>query len=191
MHDEMKNVCFDQSSADHGADGMAHGSTDADIASLQQSVDAGPAHTLLSGRAQADAAHSLAMRPAENVPVYVMLPLDTVRTLVKLWGRLNAKLWPLNSRRAWHKQQAHGCQPSAYTTCMNRHCRTGRVQLQLMPAHATGLVGTRETLATVVSHTPDTPCCVSQQSATASKCQRTPSMLVDSQACPSTVPAHP
>lgn len=80
MHDEMKNVCFDQSSGDHGADGMALGSTDAGIAPLQQSVDAGPAHTLLSGRAQADAAHSLAMRPAENVPVYVMLPLDTVRT---------------------------------------------------------------------------------------------------------------
>jgi hypothetical protein len=106
MHDEMKNVCFDQSSADHGADGMALGSTGAGIAPLQQSVDAGPAHTLLSGRAQADAAHSLAMRPAENVPVYVMLPLDTVRTLDKPWGHLDAQLLLLNSRRTWHKQQA-------------------------------------------------------------------------------------
>jgi hypothetical protein len=84
MHDVMKNVCFDEPSGDHGADGLALGSTDAGIAPQQQSVNAGPAHTLLSGRAQADAAHSLAMRPAENVPVYVMLPLDTVRTLVKL-----------------------------------------------------------------------------------------------------------
>lgn len=36
---------------------------------------------LLPGRvggAQPDGAHSLALRPAENVPVYVMLPLDTV-----------------------------------------------------------------------------------------------------------------
>lgn len=45
----------------------------------QQTVDAGRPHPLLLGRGQADAALSLAMRPAENVPVYVMLPLDTVR----------------------------------------------------------------------------------------------------------------
>jgi ABC-type uncharacterized transport system YnjBCD permease subunit len=111
MHDEMKNVCFDQSSADDGAVGMVLGSTDGGIAPLQQSVDAGPAHTLLSGRAQADAAHSLAMRPAENVPVYVMLPLDTVWTLVKLWGPPDALLCLLHSRRTWHKQQLNHASP--------------------------------------------------------------------------------
>lgn len=46
----------------------------------QQTVDAlGHPHPGLLGRGQAEAALSLAMRPAENVPVYVMLPLDTVR----------------------------------------------------------------------------------------------------------------
>jgi len=46
----------------------------------QQTVDARRPHPLLAGRTQADGAFSLAMRPAENVPVYVMLPLDTVST---------------------------------------------------------------------------------------------------------------
>lgn len=45
----------------------------------QQQKDRMPHVGLLaSGGVQADAAQSLAMRPAENVPVYVMLPLDTV-----------------------------------------------------------------------------------------------------------------
>jgi hypothetical protein len=51
------------------------GAAGATTAAPQQETVAPP---MLLGRAQADAARSLALRPAENVPVYVMLPLDTV-----------------------------------------------------------------------------------------------------------------
>lgn len=70
------------------------------VAALGSTVAAGatraaqePVARLLLGRAQADAARSLALRPAENVPVYVMLPLDTV----------SGRCWPL------------ACSPAAHT----------------------------------------------------------------------------
>lgn len=64
----------------HASYGGAMSLNDAVHCQQQQTVDAGRPHPLLAGRTQADGAFSLAMRPAENVPVYVMLPLDTVST---------------------------------------------------------------------------------------------------------------
>lgn len=65
------------------------GAAGATTAAQQETV----APPLLLGHTQADAARSLALRPAENVPVYVMLPLDTV----------SGRCWPL------------ACSPAAHT----------------------------------------------------------------------------
>jgi hypothetical protein len=72
---------YDESAGNQAAYAGALGATNGGTPQQQQAVGAGPRPSLLSARAQAEAAQSLAMRPAENVPVYVMLPLDTVSNL--------------------------------------------------------------------------------------------------------------
>lgn len=87
MLEATRTSYYDQSAGNQTAYAGALGATDGGkLQQQQQAVGAGPRPSLLSARAQAEAAQSLAMRPAENVPVYVMLPLDTVRNISQATG---------------------------------------------------------------------------------------------------------
>lgn len=86
MHEATKLSYFDQAVGDQAGYAGPSGATDGVTPQQQQAVGSGSRPSLLLGRAQPDAAHSLAMRPAENVPVYVMLPLDTVSNLSQAAG---------------------------------------------------------------------------------------------------------